>query len=81
MDISFLDLRKTPGRLLEALARRERITLSRRGKAIARILPLENGQGCSAADHPAFGMWADHAAMEDVAGHVRKLRQGRFHAL
>jgi antitoxin (DNA-binding transcriptional repressor) of toxin-antitoxin stability system len=81
MDISFLDLRKTPGRLLEALERRERITLSRRGKAIARILPLENGRSGSAADHPAFGMWADHAGMEDVAGQVRQLRQGRFHAL
>jgi hypothetical protein len=26
-------------------------------------------------------MWADHAAMEDVAGQVRRLRRGRFHAL
>jgi antitoxin (DNA-binding transcriptional repressor) of toxin-antitoxin stability system len=81
MDISFLDLRRTPGKLLKALERRERVTLSRRGKAIARVLPLENSQGGSAADHPAFGMWADHAALEDVAEKVRRLRQGRFHAL
>ena len=41
MNLSFLDLRRKPRKLLEALKRRENITLSRRGEEIARIVPLE----------------------------------------
>ncbi|MEW6262600.1 MAG: type II toxin-antitoxin system prevent-host-death family antitoxin [Thermodesulfobacteriota bacterium] len=81
MDISFLDLRKKPGRLLAALERREKVTLSRRGKPVARVLPLEDKERGSAAGHPAFGLWADHAGMQDVAVKVRDLRRGRFDAL
>jgi len=81
MEISFLDLRKKPGKLLEALERGEKVTLSRRGKPIARVIPVENAKKCSAADHPAFGMWADHSEMEDAARKVRDMRRGRFDAL
>jgi hypothetical protein len=31
----------------------------------------------SLADNPLFGMWRDHAEVEDVAAHVRKLRSPR----
>ncbi len=65
MELTFLDLRKKPGQVLEALERRENIILSRRGKAVARIVPIESVGHCSAAEHPAFGIWADHPEMED----------------
>jgi prevent-host-death family protein len=81
MKLSFLDLRKKPGKLLEALERRESVTLSRRGKAVARVMPVEGQNGGSVADHPAFGMWADNAEMADVAETVRKMRKGRFDAV
>jgi hypothetical protein len=29
------------------------------------------------ANNPLFGMWRDHEDMQDVAGHVRKLRAPR----
>lgn len=80
MDISFLDLRKKPGKLLSALDRQENITLTRRGKSIARIVPVENPKTCNAADHPAFGMWNDRADLANPAEAVRSLRQGRTHA-
>ncbi|MCF8081197.1 MAG: type II toxin-antitoxin system Phd/YefM family antitoxin [Desulfobacterales bacterium] len=81
MEVSFLDLRKNPGKLLEALKRREGITLSRRGKAVARIVPLNDEKQMNTADHPAFGMWADHSELADPAEAVRHMRKGRFHAL
>jgi antitoxin (DNA-binding transcriptional repressor) of toxin-antitoxin stability system len=81
MDISFLDLRKKPGKILEALKRRERVTLSRRGKIVARIVPLYGKKPLSASDHPAFGMWADQPGLPDPAEAVRHMRKGRFHAL
>jgi prevent-host-death family protein len=81
MKLSFLDLRKKPGKLLEALERRESVTISRRGKAIARVMPVEGQNGGTVADHPAFGMWADNSEMADVAETVRKMRKGRFDAI
>lgn len=81
MKLSFLDLRKKPGKLLGALERRESVTLSRRGKDIARVMPVENQKGGAVADHPAFGMWADNAEMADVAKKIRKMRKSRFDAL
>ena len=81
MKLSFLDLRKKPGKLLEALERRESVTISRRGKAIARVMPVESQDGGTVADHPAFGMWADNPEMADVAETVRKMRKGRFDAV
>jgi prevent-host-death family protein len=76
MEISFLDLRKRPGRILEALERRESVTITRRGKAIARLVPMNEPKRGSAADHPAFGMWKDHPGLADVEQSVRKMRKG-----
>jgi len=80
MDISFLELRKKPGKLLAALERQENITLTRRGKRVARIVPVENPRTCNAADHLAFGMWNDRDDLTNPAEAVRILRQGRAHA-
>ncbi len=81
MEISFLELRRNPGKLLEALKRKSGATLFRRGKPIARIVPTNEEKHCSVSDHPAFGMWADHLEDEDVARQVREMRKGRYSAL
>jgi len=81
MDISFLDLRRKPSRILEALKRRETVTISRRGRAVARVLPVDSEATQLTAEHPAFGMWADRADMENVDIKLRELRRGRFDAL
>ena len=78
MKITFLDLRRKPQKLLEALKRREDITLSRRGKDIARIVPFDNNQGMKVQDHPAFGMWKDKPGKENVDEMIREMRKGRF---
>ena len=81
MKATVLDMRRNPKKILDAIARNETVTLSHRGKPLARIEPIENIERCSAAEHPAFGMWAERADMADPSAYVRELRKGRFDAL
>ena len=81
MNATFLDMRRNPQKILAALARNETVTLSYRGKPLARIEPIEKTAKCSAAEHPAFGMWAHRSDMADPSAYVRELRKGRFGAL
>lgn len=79
MKISFLELRRDPGRLLKALDRNEEVTVSRRGREVARVIPSGKSVAkTSVRQHPAFGMWADREETRDPAAHVRRLRRGRF---
>jgi antitoxin (DNA-binding transcriptional repressor) of toxin-antitoxin stability system len=77
MEISFLDLRKNPGKLIEALERNERVILSRRGKVVARIEREPSGGTCRVMEHEAWGIWADRDEMEDPVETVRRMREGR----
>lgn len=82
MKITFLELRRDPGKLLEALERNEEITISRRGQDIARVIPTSQNQNdVDIAQHPAFGIWADREDMRDPSEWVRQVRKGRFHDL
>ncbi|MDX2177736.1 MAG: type II toxin-antitoxin system prevent-host-death family antitoxin [Candidatus Sumerlaeia bacterium] len=82
MKLTFLDLRRDPGKLLDAVERGEAVTLSRRGRDIARVVPAGSpGKAPKVADHPAFGMWAEADTSESPAALVRRMRRGRFHGL
>jgi prevent-host-death family protein len=79
MKITFLELRRDPAKLMEALDRNEEVTISRRGKEIARVVPSgQPAPSTAVKSHPAFGMWAGHRDTSDPAAFVRKLRKGRF---
>ena len=81
MKASFVDLRKKSSEIIRALHRNELITVLYRGKPAAIMRPIGGrggGPGVKAADHAAFGLWADRDGMADVAGRVRNLRRGRF---
>lgn len=77
MQATVLDLRRNTRRILAALARNERVTVTNRGRKQAVILPCSDHARTSAAAHAAFGMWKDREDLSDVAGHVRQLRKGR----
>lgn len=81
MKATVLDMRRNPKKILDAIARNETVTLSYRGKPVARIEPIKNSERPSAAEHPAFGMWADRSEVADPSAYVRELRKGRFNAL
>jgi len=81
MEANVVDLRRNTGKILKALKDRERITLSRRGKLIGRIVPIEEEtNSVDLISHPSFGMWKD-ADEKPVAELVRDMRKGRFHDL
>ena len=80
--IPFLDLRRNPGKILEAIERNETVALSKRGHEIAYIVPKRKRKGAlNLSDSPAFGMWKDRDDMEEPVEYVRRVRQGRRHDL
>ena len=81
MEASFVDLRKKSSEIIRALNRNEQVTVLYRGKPAAVMRPISGEPGraaIKAADHTAFGLWADRDDMADPAAHVRNLRKGRF---
>ena len=79
MNATVLDLRKNMKDVMAAIDRNEQVTLTYRGNKKAIIIPCRDGfTAKSAADHPAFGMWADHKKLDDVNGYIRGLRKGRY---
>lgn len=81
MEATILDMRRHPKKILDAIARKETVTLTNRGKQVARIIPIQDEQRPKASQHEAFGMWANREEMADPAEYVRALRKGRFDAL
>ena len=81
MKATILDMRRNPKKILDAIARNETVTLTNRGKSVARIEPIRQAERPSVKDLDIFGMWADRDEMSDPVAHVRDLRKGRFDAL
>ena len=81
MKATVLDMRRDPKKILDAIARKEVVTLTNRGKSVARIAPIRKAQRPRMEDQEAFGMWADRHDMSDPGAYVRALRKGRFDAL
>ena len=79
MKATLLDLRRAPRKILEAIERNEAVTLSKRGREIALILPKKPAaKHSSIKESPAFGIWKERADMRDPSEYVRRLRRGRF---
>lgn len=78
MKATILDMRRNPKKILDAIARNETVTLTNRGKSVARIEPIRDPRRPSVTDLEIFGMWADRDDLSDPVAHVRALRKGRF---
>ena len=80
MVASVLDLRTKMKDIMQALDRNGKVTLTRRGKRFAVIVPYELTQetDLKVEDSPCFGMWADREDMADPVAYVENLRKGRF---
>ena len=78
MEVTVLDMRRNPKRILDAIAQGETVSLTNRGKHVANIEPVAQRQRMDAGKHKAFGMWADREDMSDPAAYVRNMRKGRF---
>jgi len=79
MKASLLDLRRKTNKVVEALDKNQRVTLTRRGKTFAVITPTkQKSNGMKAKDHPAFGMQKVRHDEDSVSDTVRKLRSNRY---
>lgn len=80
MNATFVDFRRRSRMIIAALQRNETVTVLYRGRVTAIMHPVSK-PSASAAEHPAFGMWAGRDDMADVPGYVRQLRKGRRNAV
>ena len=72
MEATVLDLRKNMTKVMDAINRNERVTLTYRGKPKATIIPFTK---VKFSDFPAFGMWKTREDFEDVEKAVRNMRE------
>lgn len=78
MNVSTKELRIQPGRIIDQVVNGEEITITFRGKPLARIVPYESGnQFGEELETSIFGMWKDHELVESVDSLVREARSGR----
>jgi antitoxin (DNA-binding transcriptional repressor) of toxin-antitoxin stability system len=79
MEASVVDLRYKMKDVLEALERKETVTILYHGKIKGKIVPLSEGRKQKIADHPFFGMNAKSSTT--VLEEMSDLRGGRHNAL
>jgi prevent-host-death family protein len=79
MKITTKELRMHPGRVLGQTINGQEITITYRGKPIAKIVPLRNSpQDSPKEEISVFGLWKDRAdsqTVEDFVGNLRKERR------
>lgn len=76
MQTTAKELRFNTSAIFERLDMGEEITVTYRGKAKAKLVPIEKAtKPAKKAPNKLFGMWADKT--DDVDGYVRSLRNGR----
>lgn len=83
MQATAKDLRFHVKELLETVARGEEVVITYRGKACAKLIPIEENaseEKDSSADDELFGIWKNDLESQNVSEFVRSLRKGRFHA-
>jgi prevent-host-death family protein len=76
MEITTKELRIHPGRILDQVMNGDEVTVTYRGKRLARIVPFEQESADESQDE-IFGMWADRDDTSSVEETVRQMRQGR----
>ncbi|MGZ4240387.1 MAG: type II toxin-antitoxin system Phd/YefM family antitoxin [Actinomycetota bacterium] len=75
MTVGVRELRQRAAEIIDAVREGEVVTVTYRGKPVARINPIRSRSEASDALGGAFGMWKDRRDMEDVRGWVREIRR------
>ena len=79
MEASIVDLRYKMKAVLDALERREEVTITYHGKIKGVLVPAQGAPTRRITEHPFFGMTRDdQRPVEEV---MRGLRAGRYDAL
>jgi len=80
MEISAKALRQKTRLLLDTVERGEEVIITYRGRARARVVPMNEGpeQAESVRKNELFGLWADRDDLTDPRTRVRTLQQNRY---
>jgi prevent-host-death family protein len=74
MEITTKQLRIQPGRIISQVTNGQEITITYRGKACARIIPVNGHFLSKDSDDELFGIWKDRKDMDE---YIRNIRRGR----
>ena len=79
MKITTKQLRIEPGRFISQAAKGQEITITYRGKACAKIVPLKSKEKdlSEPESEELFGIWKNRKETENVEQFVRQIRKGR----
>ena len=73
------DLRFHSKEILDTVSRGEEVIITYRGKAQAKIIPLDIDTVTKDHDKSTlFGIWRDHPDSGNVNQYIRNIRKGRF---
>lgn len=78
MVVTAKDLRVKTSKILKDVQRVGSVTVTYRGKPIAKLVSVEPARERKLTDYPAFGMWADREDMKDVHAWLKKIRTPRY---
>lgn len=77
MKVTTKELRIQPGKIIDHVVGGQEVTITFRGKELAKIVPLEKKRKVVENEESIFGMWKDHEERKSVEDAVRELRKGR----
>ena len=72
------DLRFHSKELLDAVSRGEKVTITFRGKPLAKLVPVDSKDKKEIQENSLFGIWKDNKMVRNVQKYVRDLREERF---
>lgn len=78
MTVTAKDLRLKTSKILKDVQRVGSVTVTFRGKPVAKLVSVEPVKEKKIQDYPAFGMWADREDMKDVRAWLKKIRTPRY---
>jgi prevent-host-death family protein len=78
MVVTAKELRLNTSKILKKVQRIGSVTVTLRGRPVAKLTALNEERVMRAAEHPAFGIWADREDMKDVHAWLRKIRTARY---
>jgi prevent-host-death family protein len=78
MVVTAKQLRLRTSEVLKKVQKMGTLTVTLRGKPVARLTALNQRKAKPLAEFRAFGMWADRKDIKDPSAWVRKIRRPRY---
>lgn len=77
MEVTTKELRIQPGKILEQVSIGQEVTVTYRGRPLAKIVPIQSVVGSDAEESALFGLWRSREDTATVDEYLRSVRKGR----